>query len=104
MKCSLKPIPRPQACLRRLPFLLGFGLAVAGAALAVLVHARTTRAADDGGTPLDRNLRRVLREAGFTGRIEATLEHRLGRPIDPALVELGRLLFFDKVIGLHDDN
>ena len=29
---------------------------------------------------------------------------RLGRPLDPALADLGRLLFFDKILGLHDDN
>ncbi|WP_231749898.1 cytochrome-c peroxidase [Tautonia plasticadhaerens] len=33
-----------------------------------------------------------------------TLEPRLGRPIDPGLAELGRLLFFDTITGLHDDN
>jgi len=32
------------------------------------------------------------------------LEQRLGRPIDPAKAQLGRLLFFDKFVGLHGDN
>src|SRR4029453_16482774 len=59
-----------------------------------------------GGKPskLDRRLRRKLGGGGFTGRIESTLETRLGRPVDPALADVGRLLFFDKVLGLHDDN
>jgi cytochrome c peroxidase len=61
-----------------------------------------------GGTPpagdIDQRLAAVLVRAGFTGRIESTLEARLGRPIDAARADLGRLLFFDKILGLHDDN
>jgi cytochrome c peroxidase len=57
---------------------------------------------DDRG--LDRRLATVLAAAGFTGRVELGLEARLGRPLDPALADLGRLLFFDKILGLHDDN
>ena len=53
---------------------------------------------------LNAHLAQVLEEAGFTGRIESTLEQRLGRPIDPDLADLGRLLWFDKITGLHDDN
>ena len=53
---------------------------------------------------LDRRLSFVLARAGFTGRVQSTLESRLGRPIDAARADLGRLLFFDKVLGLHDDN
>jgi cytochrome c peroxidase len=49
-------------------------------------------------------LANVLRAAGFTGRIEETLEARLGREIDLGLADLGRLLFFDKILGLHNDN
>ena len=56
------------------------------------------------GATIDRELMRALARAGFTGRIESTLETRLGRPIDPPRAELGRLLFFDKILGLHDDN
>jgi cytochrome c peroxidase len=43
-------------------------------------------------------------EAGFTGRVESTLEKRLGRPLNQRLVDLGRLLFFDNINGLHEDN
>jgi cytochrome c peroxidase len=56
------------------------------------------------GSATDRQLEAALRQAGFTGRIESTLEQRLGRPIDPALADLGRLLFFDKIGALHSDN
>ena len=53
---------------------------------------------------LNRRLREILGQNQFTGRVESTLEERLGRRIDPAKVELGRLLFFDKFVGLHGDN
>ena len=53
---------------------------------------------------LDRTLATVLRAAGFTGTIEATLEARLGRPLNRRRADLGRLLFFDNRLGLHEDN
>ena len=65
----------------------------------VLSGTSILRAAD-----LDEQLGAALRQAGFTGKIESTLTARLGRPIDSRLAELGRLLFFDTITGLHDDN
>ena len=53
---------------------------------------------------LDEELQAVLREAGFTGRMEATLEQRLGRRMDMQLADLGRNLWFDTLTGLNDDN
>src|SRR4030095_8753275 len=53
---------------------------------------------------LDEQLAAVLAQHGFTGRIESTLEPRLGRKLDNQLVDLGRLLFFDTVGGLNNDN
>jgi cytochrome c peroxidase len=53
---------------------------------------------------LDAELQAVLRWAGFTGRIESTLEQRLGRRLDPQLADLGRMLWFDTLTGLNDDN
>jgi len=53
---------------------------------------------------LDDQLAAVLAQHGFTGRIESTLEPRLGRKLDNQLVDLGRLLFFDTVGGLNNDN
>ena len=53
---------------------------------------------------LDEQLAAVLAQHGFTGRMESTLEQRLGRKLDNQLVELGRLLFFDTVGGLNNDN
>ena len=66
----------------------------------------TVRADDAAGVNAQLNamLKSVLQQAGFTGRIESTLEARLGREIDPALANLGQLLFFDRGGGLHDDN
>ena len=53
---------------------------------------------------LNARLARVLHEQGFTGRVESTLEDRLGRRIDKQLADLGRLLWFDRVHSLHLDN
>lgn len=49
-------------------------------------------------------LRRILTARSFTGRIEESLETRLGRPIDTDLAEVGRMLFFDPVLSLTGDN
>jgi cytochrome c peroxidase len=53
---------------------------------------------------LDAQLEAALSQAGFTGRVESTLQARLGRPVNPKLASLGRLLFFDKIGALHADN
>jgi cytochrome c peroxidase len=74
------------------------------ATFAVLAGLSASAGAGGRGSALDRRLQRVLREVRFTGRVESTLESRLGRSLDPRLADLGRLLFFDKILGLHDDN
>ena len=53
---------------------------------------------------LDAALRSQLASLGFTGRIGATLEPRLGRRIDHQLADIGRMLWFDPIGGLNDDN
>lgn len=45
-----------------------------------------------------------LRELAFTGRIEEALQGRLGRRVDHKLANLGRLLWFDTITGLNNDN
>ena len=57
-----------------------------------------------GDESLDRQLRAELQREGFTGRIEQTLGKRIGRPLEPKLADLGRLLWFDTVTGLQGDN
>ena len=74
----------PALSVLALGFGLGFALAPAG--------------------ELDRDLTLVLQQQGFTGKIESTLERRLGRPVDRRLANLGRLLWFDTLTGLNDDN
>src|SRR5579864_1113534 len=63
---------------------------------------------DHDGSSLDAQLTAVLANAGFTGKIEQNfrerLEANLGRPINPKLANLGRLLWFDKIHSLHHDN
>ena len=73
-------------------------------AVVISIYPWDSQANDDFTSRLDRTLSDVLRTAGFTGKVEATLEARLGRPINPALADLGRHLFFDKILGLHGDN
>lgn len=53
---------------------------------------------------LDDELSAVLDRAGFTGTVGSSIEQRLGRPVDPKLADLGRLLWFDTSGGLHNDN
>jgi len=56
------------------------------------------------GGSLDSELAALLAEHGFTGRIEEQLEGRLGRPVNLALADLGRNLFFDPIMALRGDN
>lgn len=58
----------------------------------------------DNNATLDGQLESALAQHGFTGQIESTLEQRIGHRIDNQLADLGRLLFFDTVGGLNDDN
>ena len=53
---------------------------------------------------INRQLREVLRQAGFSGRVESTLEKRLGRQLDRKLADAGRQMWFDVIGGLHNDN
>src|SRR5436190_925255 len=57
-----------------------------------------------GDDIVDRELAARLQELGFTGNIEATLEKRLNRAVNPARANLGRLLWFDTITGLNNDN
>jgi cytochrome c peroxidase len=73
-------------------------LAVCGARPALLAAEHS----DD--TSVDRLLASALADEGFTGNIANTLETRLGRRVDARLADLGRLLWFDTITGLNDDN
>jgi cytochrome c peroxidase len=67
-----------------------------------------TAAPDREFETLDDRLMSMLSAAGFTGRIQQTYQARieatLGRPLDPRLAEIGRLLWFDSIHSLHADN
>ena len=64
----------------------------------------TDRSGSGRGDTTDQQLSAKLLQLGFTGNIESTLEQRLGRPIDKKLADVGRLLWFDTITGLNDDN
>ena len=53
---------------------------------------------------VDQALVERLQQLGFNGNIEATLEKRLGRPVNAACANVGRLLWFDTITGLNNDN
>jgi cytochrome c peroxidase len=86
---------------RSLVVALAFALSVVIAAPA---RADNDNVANLHGHALNQALSEKLEEHGFTGEIESTLEDRLGRDVDEDLADLGRLLFFDTILGLNDDN
>jgi len=53
---------------------------------------------------VDDDLQAYLSTLGFTGRMASTLEARLGRRVDHQVAEVGRMLWFDPIGGLNDDN
>jgi cytochrome c peroxidase len=96
------PTPAAHAASLRVLLVLAAGVAV-GLVAAPRVQGGVV--SEPAQAPdLDARLRAVLRGAGFTGRVESTLPARLGRPVNTRLANVGRLLFFDKVLGLHNDN
>ena len=108
-ECSLAPRrslpPAPRAACSRVGAKRCRITAVVAAVIAALLWSDNPAVADHGtDRNLDVALSTVLRHAGFTGMIESTLEARLGRKIDGELADLGQLLFFDTLTGLHDDN
>src|SRR5215813_11681690 len=78
---------------------------LAALAAAIFVLAPQSLARDDGDSDqLNHHLADTLAHAGFTGTIQSSLERRLGRRLNPELANLGRLLWFDTITGLNDDN
>ena len=94
------------------PWATRIALAVAGGcALLLAAYGAPATAARPHDRPaparssqLDQALETVLRQAGFTGRIQTTLEQRLGHRVDARLANVGRLLWFDTITGLNNDN
>lgn len=79
----------------------------AAVALVLLLAIGTPVAAEraPGKVPqIDRDLASVLNEAGFSGRIESTLESRIGHRVNAQLAKIGRFLWFDTITGLNNDN
>jgi cytochrome c peroxidase len=77
--------------------------ALAGVAMASAAVALGDGLREAPDPHLDAQLRATLVQHGFTGRIEETLPARLGRPINPQLADLGRLIFFDRIMSLRND-
>jgi cytochrome c peroxidase len=79
-------------------------MVVCAALLCISIAAAQDRHAFAGGSELDRELEAALNRADFTGRIESTLERRIGHRLDRQLANLGRMLWFDSITGLNNDN
>lgn len=91
--------------------LLGAAVAAAGIALSACGEpgpAGPGQLPDPGPSPLELELDEQLAHDfgvnGFTGRLEERFAQMLGRPVDPGLAELGRLLFFDPILSITEDN
>ena len=80
---------------------IGLALLVVGW---VALLGATVATADAADRRLNRELRSALTQAEFTGRVEACLERRLGRAIKRRLAGVGRMLWFDPITGLNNDN
>lgn len=89
---------------RRLPLFGALCLLVSGSMVVPVSAAEIGTLAGHSESSLDQQLAALLLNAGFTGRIESSLEQRLGRPVDRDLTKLGRDIFFDSLGGLHNDN
>lgn len=73
-----------------------------GLLLGALIVSANNTASDKKN--LDQDLQAVLSQEGFTGQMESTLARRIGRAVNPQLADIGRLLWFDTITGLNDDN
>jgi cytochrome c peroxidase len=82
--------------------MVGFGVVCAVLLYTSIAAAHAGQASTE--RQLDRELAAALRTAGFTGRIEASLQRRIGHRIDPPLADIGRMLWFDTITGLSNDN
>lgn len=79
-------------------------LALTAAAAVFTLSAAQSVQREQTESKLDEQFERLLSNEKYTGTVDASLTKRLGRPLDPKLVELGRNIFFDKIQALHDDN
>jgi cytochrome c peroxidase len=70
----------------------------------VLTFTSPGRAEQESNKQLDAQLVAVLASHGFTGTIESKFQGKQDRPIDSHRAELGRLLWFDIIGGLNNDN
>jgi cytochrome c peroxidase len=83
-----------------MPCLFALSLAACGGSR----QANETPKPDSSAGSTDVLLAAALQTQGYTGKIEQGLEQRLGRPVDARLADVGRMLFFDRVSSLHNDN
>jgi cytochrome c peroxidase len=86
---------------------LALALAAAGIGVAACADQPTvpvTQTEDTSGLDLDLEFQLQLSLMGIDGRIEERFAEMLGRDIDQNLAETGRLLFFDPILSMTQDN
>jgi cytochrome c peroxidase len=87
--------------VHRLKYMVVLAALVAGA---LVLAPRSHALDDDESDELNNQLVQSLAQAGFTGTIQSSLQQRLGRQLNPDLANIGRLLWFDTITGLNNDN
>lgn len=70
----------------------------------VLLWANWAPGSARGEESLDQELMAALASHGFTGRIESTVQARLGRAINEKLAYAGHLLYYDAILSMKKDN
>lgn len=88
----------PQIRLNTGPLTLSAGIATASLIISLSINQSVAE------TGLNEMLQAELSRISYTGRTNESLEKRLKRPIDKNAENIGRLIFFDKIQGLHGDN
>ena len=91
-------------CARRAAVLPGAALVASSTSAGAPATGELQGGAARKDTAVDEELARLLASHAFTGRIAETLETRLQRRVDRRLADLGRMLWFDTITGLNDDN
>ncbi len=73
-------------------------------ASACTAYAQIGSASPNDRGSIDDRLMQVLQSHGFTGKMEDRLKSQMGRSVNPQMSDLGRNLFFDKILSLKGDN
>jgi len=105
MRCSFTPLAcfsSPLGSRQQIRLCVLLGIVLGLVPPDVQAASGTSNNSESGN--VDAQLTSILNRLKFTGSIESTLEQRLGRKLDRRLAQVGQMLWFDTITGLHDDN